>query len=160
MYSKELQNEELPEASGFESFELQSNQTLTYIICDTESFQSMLELYEDIQTNDLITFLTEKEEFIEKEVLTSASLTPTKKKSQKHKLPIPDSSNDIAVENSFITEEVIPEINSEESELESIKEKTEEIKEITEIKSEKKVNKNSNRGISKNAASQKKFKNV
>ena len=120
----------------------------------------MLELYEDIQTNDLISFLTEKEEFIEKKVLTSASLTPTKKKNQKHKLPIPDASNDIAIENSFIANEEPSEINSGRAEFELANKKTEEIKEIIEVKSEEKVNKNLNRGISKNAASQKKLKNV
>jgi hypothetical protein len=60
MYAKELQNDPIPEASTLKDFELQSNQTFTYIICDTESFQNVLELYEEVQKTDLIEFLRKR----------------------------------------------------------------------------------------------------
>lgn len=144
MYAKELQDDPIPEASTLKDFELQSNQTFTYIICDTESFQNVLELYEEVQKTDLIEFLRKKEEFIDKEIMTIASLVPQKKKNQKKIKPLPESSDNLNFEDSFNEEIIEPE-----------KEKT---VENNTPKAEVPKVKPNRRGPSKNATSQKKLK--
>ena len=70
LYVKEMQRLVIPDNTDIGALSLNSDQFATYIICDTEILGNMLDIYDNVQTDDLELFLKEKD----KEAETYAKL--------------------------------------------------------------------------------------
>ena len=70
LYVKEMQRLVIPDNTDIGALSLNSDQFATYIICDTDILGNMLDIYDNVQTDDLELFLKEKD----KEAETYAKL--------------------------------------------------------------------------------------
>lgn len=61
LYVKEMQRLVIPDNTEIGSLSLNSNQFATYVICDTDILGNMLDIYDNVQTDDLELFLKEKD---------------------------------------------------------------------------------------------------
>lgn len=62
LYLKEVQRIVIADATPIEKLPLEHGQSASYIICDTDIFGNTLDLYDNIQTDDLEEFLQKKED--------------------------------------------------------------------------------------------------
>lgn len=62
LYVKEAQRMVIADPTPFEKLNIENGQIVSYITCDTDMLSNMLDLYDNIQTNDLEKFLQEKSE--------------------------------------------------------------------------------------------------
>lgn len=62
LYVKEAQRMVIADPTPFEKLNIENGQIVSYITCDTDILSNMLDLYDNIQTNDLEQFLQEKSE--------------------------------------------------------------------------------------------------
>lgn len=62
LYVKEAQRIVIADPTPFEKLNIEGGQIVSYITCDTDILSNMLDLYDNIQTNDLEQFLQEKSE--------------------------------------------------------------------------------------------------
>lgn len=62
LYLKEVQRIVIADATPIEKLSLEHGQSASYIICDTDVFGNTLDLYDNIQTDDLKEFLQRKED--------------------------------------------------------------------------------------------------
>ena len=62
LYVKEAQRIVIADPTPFEKLNIEEGQIVSYITCDTDILSNMLDLYDNIQTNDLEKFLQEKSE--------------------------------------------------------------------------------------------------
>lgn len=62
LYVKEAQRIVIADPTPFEKLNIEEGQIVSYITCDTDMLSNMLDLYDNIQTNDLEKFLQEKSE--------------------------------------------------------------------------------------------------
>ena len=62
LYVKEAQRMVIADPTPFEKLNIEGGQIVSYITCDTDILSNMLDLYDNIQTNDLEQFLQEKSE--------------------------------------------------------------------------------------------------
>lgn len=62
LYIKESQRMVIANPTPVQKLELQEGETTSYVTCDTEAFENMLDLYDNIHTDDLEQYLQEKEE--------------------------------------------------------------------------------------------------
>lgn len=65
LYVKEAQRIVIADPTPFEKLNIEEGQIVSYITCDTDMLSNMLDLYDNIQTNDLEKFLQEKSEEVE-----------------------------------------------------------------------------------------------
>lgn len=84
LYYAETESNGIPEPSEYKTFELESNQYLSFITCDTENFATIFDLYEQLKTEDLITYLQDKDNTLKNDILPNVSMTPLKRKSNKN----------------------------------------------------------------------------
>lgn len=101
LYVKEAQRMVIADPTPFEKLNIENGQIVSYITCDTDMLSNMLDLYDNIQTNDLEKFLQEKSEEAEAYETTISAETLNIDKDEK------DEAADKPVQEDDITEELL-----------------------------------------------------
>ena len=101
LYVKEAQRMVIADPTPFEKLNIENGQIVSYITCDTDMLSNMLDLYDNIQTNDLEKFLQEKSEEAEAYETTISAETLNIDKDEK------DEEADKPVQEDDITEELL-----------------------------------------------------
>lgn len=101
LYVKEAQRMVIADPTPFEKLNIENGQIVSYITCDTDMLSNMLDLYDNIQTNDLEKFLQEKSEESEAYETTISAETLNIDKDEK------DEEADKPVQEDDITEELL-----------------------------------------------------
>lgn len=101
LYVKEAQRMVIADPTPFEKLNIENGQIVSYITCDTDMLSNMLDLYDNIQTNDLEKFLQEKSEEAEAYETTISAETLNIDKDEK------DEEADNPVQEDDITEELL-----------------------------------------------------
>ena len=101
LYVKEAQRMVIADPTPFEKLNIENGQIVSYITCDTDMLSNMLDLYDNIQTNDLEKFLQEKSEEAEAYETTISAETLNIDKDEKNE------ADDKPVQEDDITEELL-----------------------------------------------------